>query len=73
MQSTLYREILQFLADYFNKQVRSDLTMGVYAGNEDLQELINEIALSYNVNLSDMVDFEEMKIDLFVKKIVERL
>lgn len=69
----LYREILQFLADYFNRQVRSDVLMGTYAGNEDLKELLYEITMSYNVNLSDFRDVENMKVDYFVKKVSARL
>lgn len=71
--NNLYREILQFLADYFNRQVRSDVLMGTYAGNEDLKELLYKITMSYNVNLSDFRDVENMSVDHFVKKVVARL
>ncbi|KTD83567.1 hypothetical protein [Paenibacillus etheri] len=69
----LYKEILQFFLIIFNRQVRSDVLLGVHAGSQDLKKLLDEISISYNVNLSDFIDVEEMKVDLFVKKVATRL
>jgi hypothetical protein len=43
----LYKEILQFFLIIFNRQVRSDVLLGVHAGSQDLKKLLDEISISF--------------------------
>ncbi|MDY8021146.1 hypothetical protein [Paenibacillus polymyxa] len=69
----LEREILQFIADFFNVRIYSNRLMGSYGDEHSLSELKAEIEVSYNVNLNVVSSMENMKVQDFIQKVVSKL
>ncbi|MEK4427719.1 hypothetical protein MHB54_00515 [Paenibacillus sp. FSL M7-0802] len=68
-----YNVILQYLEHYFQKKIQINHIVGVYADGITLEFLKESIKDSYLVDLSDLSDIENMKVDLFIKTVAERM
>jgi hypothetical protein len=70
----MYNEIAQFITDHFQvNRINVAATMGVFADEDGLYEIIEEIETSYSIKLNDLENVAEMKIHDFIIAVTNRL
>lgn len=68
----MYQEILQFISNHLNKRIYIKETMGHYADEHDLNELIEEISISYSVNLKSLKNVSDITVNDFIVYVVNK-
>ncbi|WP_342423123.1 hypothetical protein [Paenibacillus sp. FSL E2-0178] len=70
----MYNEIALFITDHFQvNRINVAATMGVFADEDGLSEIIGEIETSYSIKLNDLENVAEMKIHDFIIAVTNRL